>query len=105
MYTPWLQAAGYSPEELPDGSFGNRLGSAPAPDTQVAIVGLDAAAADRVRGHLYRHFWDQGDLRVIDLGNLRKQNAEFAIPLIRELHTSRILPLLIGGAIGGASAQ
>ena len=105
MYTPWLQTAGYSPGELPPGSFGEQLDSAASPTTQVALVGLDAATADRVRGHLYRHFWDQGDLRVIDLGNLRKQNAEFAIPLIRELHTSRILPVLIGGSVAGAASQ
>ena len=105
MYTPWLQATGYSPGELPQGSFGKQLGKAPTPETQVALVGLDALTADRVRGHLYRHFWDQGDLRVIDLGNLRKQNADFAVPLIRELHTSRILPVLIGGTAAAAPAQ
>ena len=105
MYTPWLQAAGYSPGDLPEGSFGKQLASSVAPDTQVALVGVDAQVADRVRGHLYRHFWDQGDLRVIDLGNLRKQNADFAVPLIRELHTSRILPVLLGGSIAGAASQ
>lgn len=42
--------------------------------------------------------WDFGKLSVRDLGDLRKVNVEFAIPLLRELHASGIIPVLLGAS-------
>jgi hypothetical protein len=40
--------------------------------------------------------WDFPELEIVDLGNLRKPSVEFAIPLLRELHTSGIVPVVLG---------
>lgn len=65
--------------------------------TAVAIVGISATEADAVRHCLYETAWHFGDLAVTDLGNLRKAEANFLIPLLEELVNSGVVPLLLGG--------
>ena len=97
MYTPWLKAPAALPTDLPSYAFATGLRQR-ARKMTVAIVGLDAAVAKKTRHYLYRTAWDFGDLRVRDLGDVRKPNVDFVIPLLRELHGAGIIPLLLGGA-------
>ncbi|PPK86300.1 hypothetical protein CLV84_3223 [Neolewinella xylanilytica] len=105
MYAPWLQSdylpqPGHAPE-----SFGYHLLQTAKSEAKVAIIGMHPAWADQVRDCLYGHFWDHGDLQVADLGNLRKPSVDFAIPLLKELYVSGILPVLIGASPLLAEAQ
>ena len=66
--------------------------------SQIALVGLDPAAADAVRERLFgfapvRPF--QTDF--VDLGNARTTEPTLLIPLLRELLDGRVQPLVIGG--------
>lgn len=105
MYEAWLHAVDFNTDSLRPGTFGQQVATAAGTDTQVAIVGMDPRIADAVRQYLYTHYYDHGNLKLCDLGNLRKQNVEFAIPVLRELYTSRILPIIIGGSAAMAQAQ
>ena len=97
MYGNWLKPL--SPPANPPRrqSFGSCLQSSPR-HSSIGLIGMNGRVADEVREHLYDLAWDFGDLRVSDLGNLRKRSVEFVIPLLRELHTSGITPILIGGS-------
>lgn len=64
--------------------------------TQAVLIGVTPAVADRVRSALYSLSWDMGELVLADLGNLRRSGVEFSIPLLRELHGSGIVPILLG---------
>ncbi len=64
---------------------------------QVALIGLDAAAADAVRPHLYALSFPFGNsFKVVDLGNVRKYHSETIIPVLQELLTAGIVPVLLG---------
>jgi formiminoglutamase len=63
--------------------------------TQIALVGVGAIDANAVRQELYQMAFPFEGLHVTDLGNVRRKNVDFIIPLIKELHDSRILPILI----------
>lgn len=104
MYTPWLEAAPKPASDLAPHTFGKHL----RPRSRriaVAIIGLDATVAEKTRSHLYSTAWDHEKLIVRDLGNVRKVNADFLIPLLRELHTAKIIPVLIGGDAALFKAQ
>lgn len=96
MYTPWLNAPEKLSSDLAAHTFGKHLRPR-SRKIAVAIIGLDAEIAKKARSHLYQTSWDFGKLIVRDLGDVRKANAEFLIPLLRELHTAGITPILIGG--------
>lgn len=104
MYTPWLKPADPPAAELAPHAFGRHLRPR-SRKIAVAIIGLDAGIAEKTRAHLYRSSWDFGKLIVRDLGDTRKANADFLIPLLRELHTAKITPVLIGGNAGLFTAQ
>lgn len=112
MIKNWLQL----PPDQPNapGASSNTLG-ARLPDhklrqsylrkLKVAIVGLDADFANRTRRALYDLAWDFGELALADLGDVRNESPEFVIPLLRELQSGGILPILVGGEVGGFRAQ
>lgn len=62
----------------------------------VCLLGLDAAFAKKTRAALYAMSWNFGTLGLADLGDLRKPEPDFLIPLLRELQSAGILPILIG---------
>ncbi len=62
---------------------------------QIAILGI-GAGADSVRRVLYGLSFPFGDLSVADLGNLRKEEISFIIPLLNELMQGGIVPIIIG---------
>lgn len=63
---------------------------------KVAIIGIGEAAADSVREELYQLSCPFRRLKIADLGNVRKQDHSFIIPLIKELVDGKILPIIIG---------
>lgn len=97
MYGNWLKPAPDIYEDLPEYSFGKHL-QLSARQCPVGLIGLDEQVANKTREFLNVTAWDFENLRIADLGNLRKRNTEFVIPLLRELHTSGITPILIGGS-------
>lgn len=104
MYTPWLKAAAKPAADLATHSLGAHLKSR-ARKITVALIGVDAAIAEKTRAHLYATSWDFDKLQVRDLGDLRKTTPDFIIPLLRELHAARITPVLIGGRATDFTAQ
>ncbi len=64
--------------------------------TKIAIVGINEAEADAVRTILYALSFPFSKLNITDLGNMRKQDPSFIIPLLTELLQSDIVPVLIG---------
>jgi formiminoglutamase len=63
---------------------------------RLAIVGVGEASADAVRKVLYRLSFPFGKLEAADLGNLRKDDSAFVLPLLQELMDSKICPVIIG---------
>ncbi|MCP9237332.1 hypothetical protein NMA52_15350 [Lewinella sp. JB7] len=96
MYSTWLSPTSVDRSNFASATVAHRLGDKPSTATRVALIGLNAATADGVRRQLYAHYWDFGNLEIVDLGNLRKQTTDFAIPLLRELHSASIVPVLLG---------
>lgn len=72
---------------------------------RIALVGIDSDIAQRVRQEFYQLAWPFGDEQVVDLGNARRDNVDFLIPILRELLSSDIFPLLIGGPPQQVQAQ
>ncbi|MEM9261051.1 MAG: hypothetical protein AAGA62_15515, partial [Bacteroidota bacterium] len=96
MYSPWLKAP-----PKPDSALAvHTLGKGLKPRSRkiaVAIIGLDEKVAKKTRQHLYATSWAFGKLSVRDLGDVRKGTSDFLIPLLRELHSAEITPILLGG--------
>ena len=74
--------------------------------SQIALIGLDAGAADAIRERLFgfapvRPF--QTDF--VDLGNTRKDDPYLLIPLLRELLDARVQPIVLGGDARMLEAQ
>ena len=95
MYTPWLKPAPEPDESFPAFTLGQHL-QRKAPKCKVGLIGIHPLAARKTREYLYATAWDFDGLELIDLGDLRKKTIDFAIPLLRELFTSDITPILIG---------
>ena len=71
----------------------------------VALVGLDAAEADRVRGRLYAMAYPGGDIAVVDLGNARKPGGAVNAPVMQELLSAGVVPVFLGREADRALAQ
>ncbi|MCB0638786.1 MAG: arginase family protein [Lewinella sp.] len=101
MLENWLQPLPPAENPWPANTWGEAVtpysGKASLKAKQVVLLGLDATVADALREALYPLAWPFSDLRLTDLGNVRKQQPEFVIPLIRELLDSQLFPILIGG--------
>ncbi len=62
---------------------------------KVAIIGIEAAASDLIRGALYQMAFPFKKYQIADLGNTRKSDNSFLIPLIHELLESNIVPIIL----------
>lgn len=96
--------------DLADHQLGRHLlkftGQLPAlKEAQMALIGLDAREANAVRRQLYTLSFSFGDLRIADLGNVRKTDVPFLISPIKELLDSQIFPIIIGADVGRTLAQ
>ena len=64
--------------------------------TKIAIIGIDATEADKIRASFYKLSFPFQNLEIADLGNIRKKDHSFVIPVIEELLSSGIFPVVIG---------
>ena len=74
-------------------------------NTQIALVGIGEEEANAVRRALYPLSFPFGKLKIADLGNVRKDEHSFLIPLLRELLEGRICPVVVGHAGKFVQAQ
>ena len=65
-------------------------------NTNIALIGINEAEANAVRAILYTLSFPFPNLNITDLGNMRKQDPSFIIPLLTELLQGDIVPVLIG---------
>lgn len=65
-------------------------------DVRIAIVGIGQEAADRLRRELYPLSFLFGNLKIADLGNIRKEDSAFILPVLQELLEGKICPIVIG---------
>lgn len=63
---------------------------------QIALVGIGADDANAVRAAFYTLSNTFDKINIVDLGNVRKQETSFIIPLLSELLQADILPIIIG---------
>ncbi len=63
----------------------------------VALLGIGQEEANEVRRALYPLSFAFPGIRLLDMGNARRQTSSFLIHAIHELLQSGILPLIIGG--------
>ena len=114
MLQNWLKnipdSLGHWAESLPESCFGKRalLHHGTFPDlrnVRVAIIGVGDEAANAVREQLYRYAYPFPSSAVADLGNLRKAEASLLIPVIFELLSGKVLPVIVGGDDVLARAQ
>ena len=72
---------------------------------QLAFFGVGDHSADIIRKHLYRTNYSFKNVRIADLGNARKTDGTFLIPVIKELLAGGIIPIIIGASIDFTTAQ
>jgi formiminoglutamase len=66
------------------------------PKGGVVMIGFEPAAADLVRSRIFPFASPHEHLRITDLGNFRKTESDFCIPLIQELLGSGHFVVLLG---------
>jgi formiminoglutamase len=101
MLDHWLAPTTIATDDYPSYSWAGQLQPTPDALSQVpkracALIGIHKESADLLRQTLYGMSWTSDGLKLYDLGNVRKNNADFLIPLLKELLESSILPILIG---------
>lgn len=100
----------HSVDALPSWAFGNKilLHRQEMPDlkkVRVAIIGVGDKEANAVREQLFRYSFPFPENTVADLGNLRKLDAAVLIPVLYELLSGKVLPVIIAGKDEFARAQ
>ncbi len=73
--------------------------------TQIALIGVEDAEANAVRNALYQMSFPFSNLKVADLGNARKVDKTFIVPLLKELLDSQIVPVILSAEPGFLLAQ
>jgi formiminoglutamase len=105
MLQNWLKTLPLSlaklAESLPNTSFGKNLllHRTEIPDlkkVRIAIIGVGEKEANVVREQLYRTAFPFPVNTIADLGNLRKAETSLLIPVIYELLSGKVLPIIIG---------
>ncbi|MEM9917648.1 MAG: arginase family protein [Bacteroidota bacterium] len=97
-------------EHLSDHQLGKRISiyTDELPDlskVKIALLGIGTKSANAVRKSLYTLTHSFGKLEIADLGNARKQDTSFLIPVLSELLVSGIFPIIIGDHPGQTLAQ
>lgn len=114
MLQNWLKtipgSLAKSAENLPEHTLGSNilLYRNDMPDlkkVRVALIGAGEKEANLVREQLYRYTSPFPKGAIADLGNLRKADASLLIPVLYELLSGKILPLVIGAKDELARAQ
>ncbi|MDX2278819.1 MAG: hypothetical protein NW218_04490 [Saprospiraceae bacterium] len=94
----------------PAHTLGARIGihQAAVPDlkkVQLALIGLSEPESNAIRTKLYGSAFAFPDHAIVDLGNVRKSSGDFLVPLLHELMSGHIVPILLGGSDELARAQ
>ncbi|MEM8582774.1 MAG: hypothetical protein AAGF87_00830 [Bacteroidota bacterium] len=113
MLKNWLQDPQSSNSEhaaWPDWAIGQNIvprsfSRSTLAKVKLAIIGIDQQFASQVRKSLFKLSWDFNKLALMDLGDLRKSNPEFLIPLLRELGAGKVVPIVIGASRDRFRAQ
>lgn len=97
-------------DALPAWAFGKNtlLHRAEMPDlkkVRAVIIGVGDKEANAIREQLYRCSFPFPKDSVADLGNLRKADAALLIPVLYELLSGKVLPIVIAGKDELARAQ
>ncbi|MFN0216644.1 MAG: arginase family protein [Saprospiraceae bacterium] len=97
-------------DALPAWSFGKHalLHRGEMPDlkkVRAAIIGVGDKEANAIREQLYRFSFPFPKGSVADLGNLRKADAALLIPVLYEMLSGKVLPIVIAGKEELACAQ
>ncbi|MEM7102198.1 MAG: arginase family protein [Bacteroidota bacterium] len=74
-------------------------------NTRLALIGIDADAANTVRKQLYQLTTPSSTLKTADLGNLIKVHPESLIPVLQECLEGGIIPVIIGSHQAFSYAQ
>lgn len=109
MLENWLKAGKITDSEMPDWQLGQNIevfdGEFPdLKEIKVALIGT-GKAIDIVRKYLYELAFPFSKFPIADIGNLRKANDEFLLPVIRELLDNDIIPIIISNQALQYSAQ
>ena len=72
---------------------------------RVALIGVDEKEANAVREVLYRHACPFPTHTIADLGNLRRPDPAMLIPVVFELLSGKVLPVLLAQGDELARAQ
>jgi formiminoglutamase len=110
MLDHWLRPITLPENDYHDQQFGQQLllHDTTMPDlkkTRIAMLGIQTAEAQAVREQLYALSFPFQGLQVADLGDLRKAEVSFLIPVMIELLDSNIIPILIGNSAKWMVAQ
>lgn len=110
MFQNWLQPLPPLPDTFPADTLGAQViryeqKMPRLTKGSVALLGLGGEQADAIRSTLYSLTAPFEGLSIADLGNARKQESIFLIPLIKELLESEVMPVLIGDQAHQALAQ
>jgi len=73
-------------------------------ESKVALIGT-GKETDTIRKYLYELAYPFKKMAIADIGNLRKANDEFLLPVIRELLDNQIIPIIISHKALQFSAQ
>lgn len=66
--------------------------------SQLAIIGFDPDFSNGIRNILYNFENHFDSTQIVDLGNLKSIDVEFAIPAIKELIDGNLVPICLGAA-------
>jgi len=110
MLDHWLSATNVSAKDFPKHRWATGLQPTPhalsqIPQGAIALVGIHKESADLLRQTLYGMSWPFAHTKFFDLGNVRKSNADFLIPLLKELMEGQIFPILVGSVPNFVYAQ
>jgi formiminoglutamase len=72
---------------------------------KIAIIGFEEEASNHIRQELYQMSSPFAKNKVVDLGNVRKKEISFTIPLLKELLDSGILPIVLSAEPKSVLAQ
>jgi hypothetical protein len=108
LMPPDLEALEIAPSQFADFQIGKKIqvytstdlltegGENALSEMRLAIVGIDAEEANAVRKALYPMTDIWKNVFIHDLGNVRKASSAFVVPLLKELISQEICPILIG---------
>ncbi len=96
--------------QLPDAAFGRQVihFRKELPDlrkVRIAIIGTDDVASNAIRKVLYRYAYNFPPGTIADLGNIRKPEAVNLVPVLYELITGNITPVVLSSSNEFARAQ